>query len=110
MTTNILTAIVSAYCACTICCGSNAKGITASGNKPIEGLTVAIPRRYPLGSRVFLQEIPEHRNTGNSRRDYYLGLDRTASKYDGRVDVYFKNHLQAKKFGIKTNKVIIITP
>ena len=110
MTTNIITAIITAYCACKVCCGPNAKGITASGNKPIEGVTVAIPRRYPLGSRVIMQTISKYGDSSNSRRNHYLGLDRTATKYDGRIDVYFASHATAKNFGIKREQVTIITP
>lgn len=100
MTTNILTAIITAYCHCKLCCGPNAKGITASGTKPIQGITVAGPRSYLFGSKVIMPSIGLH--TGRIE-------DRTARRFDGRFDVYFRRHSEAKKFGIKTNKVIIIT-
>lgn len=98
MTTNTLTAIITAYCACKVCCGPNAKGITASGNKPKQGITVAIPRCYALSSKV---KIEKHT---------YIGQDRLSKRYDNRFDIYFDNHRDAKQFGIRTNKVIVITP
>lgn len=98
MTTNILTAILTAYCACRTCCGPNAAGITASGTRPVAGRTVAIPRAYPLGSRVVIG--------GHT----YVGEDRTARRYDGRIDIFFPTHAAARRFGIRTNTVTIITP
>ena len=85
MITNL---IVTAYCACTICCGPNAKGITASGKRPIEGITIAASRQYHFGTKV---AINGH---------VYIVQDRLAKKYDNRVDIYFNRHSDAKKFGI----------
>jgi len=99
MTTNIITATLTAYCACKICCGPNAKGITANGTKPVEGITIAGPRYYPLGTRVFV-----------GPKSFIL-QDRLAKRYDSRFDIYFTEHSDAKKFGIKTNQTIkIISP
>lgn len=97
MTTNIITAVVTAYCACKTCCGPNAKGITANGQKPIQGITIAASRSIPFGSRV---TVGDHQ--------YYV-QDRLAKRYDSRFDVYFTKHSDAKAFGIRTNKVTIIT-
>ena len=95
--TNIITnAIITAYCACQVCCGHAAKGLTASGQKPQEGVTVAASRVYPLGSTL-------HYN-GHT----YIIQDRLAKRYDNRVDVYFNSHLKAKQFGIKTNQTLTI--
>lgn len=98
MTTNIITAIISAYCACKLCCGPNAKGINASGKTPVQGQSIAVPRRYRLGSSVTI--------AGQTFR----ADDRLARRHDSRFDIYLRNHREAQKFGIKREKVTIITP
>lgn len=89
---------VTAYCACVKCCGKNAKGITAMGTRPVEGRTVAAARSIPLGTRIHIEGI-----------GWRVVEDRTARRFDGRVDVYFESHAEALKFGkqqrtIKINK------
>ena len=98
MSTNILTAIITAYCHCTICCGPNAKGINATGNKPQPNRSIAASRSIPFGSKV---KIGSHTYTVD---------DRLAKRFDSRFDIYMRDHLKAKKFGIRTNQVTIITP
>ena len=85
---------ITAYCCCKTCCGPNAKGIAANGKPPVEGVTCAGPRRLPLGTVVWIE--------GVGRR---VVTDRTARRYDGRFDVYFKSHRDAKRFGIRQAKV-----
>lgn len=85
---------ITAYCACVLCCGPDANGITASGVRPREGVTVAAPRSVPFGTRVYIATI-----------GWRTVQDRTARRYDGRYDVYFNRHADAKKFGIKQRKV-----
>jgi len=98
MTTNeILQATITAYCACTKCCGPKAADITASEKAPIAGITIAVPRSIPLGSRI---TIGAHA---------YIAQDRTARRFDGRFDIYFATHKEALRFGKQTNKVTIIT-
>lgn len=89
--------IVTAYCACRVCCGPQANGLTASGAKPQQGITVAGPRRYPLGSKVIVK--------GHT----YLLQDRLAKRYDNRIDIYFNNHKDAAQFGKQFLAVTIIT-
>ncbi len=100
MITNIFTTIITGFCACRICCGPNAKGITANGSKPTQGITVAASRTIPFGSTVLIPSInPTNR---------WKVQDRLAKRYDQRVDIYFQRHIDAKRFGIRTNKVIVI--
>lgn len=94
MITNIIQATITAYCACKLCCGPNAKGLTANGNKPIQGITIAASRKIPLQSSV---------QVGCKT---YIVQDRLAKKYDSRFDIYFNKHSDAKKFGIKTNQTV----
>lgn len=86
--------IITAYCACQICCGSNARGITASGTIPTQNRTIATGRRdIPFGSRVVL--------FGQT----YVVEDRMARRYNTTspmyIDIYFRKHSDAKKFGVK---------
>lgn len=97
MKTNVYEAIIVAYCHCTVCCGPHATGLTASGKKPIPQHTIAGPRSLPFGAVVIT----------NNRT--YRVEDRTATRYDGRFDIYFKSHAEARRFGIRTNQVTVIT-
>lgn len=90
--------ILSAYCACRICCGPDAANLTAIGTPPKQGIAVAAPRNVPLGSII----------TINGHR--YTAEDRTAARYDGRFDIYFRSHEQAKQFGIRRATVIVQPP
>lgn len=99
MTTNILTAVITAYCSCKVCCGPNAKGITANGNRPIQGVTIAASRSLPFGTKVV------------TSYGVYEVQDRLAKRYDSRFDIYFDSHEKAKQFGIKRNQQVkVITP
>lgn len=88
--------VITAYCLCTVCCGPNATGIAANGKPPIAGITVAGPRMYKLGTKIAISGI------GNR-----VITDRLARKYDNRIDLFMSSHVQAKQFGIRTNKVTI---
>lgn len=98
MITNILTNItLTAYCSCVqICCPPSSKGLTANGNKPIEGVTVAASRSLPFGTTISW-----------NGKDYKVH-DRLAKRFDSRIDVYYARHSDAKKFGIKTNQTVTI--
>ena len=87
---------ITAYCACRKCCGENSAGITAIGRKPVEGRTVAASRSIPLGTKIHIEGI-----------GWRVVEDRTARRYDGRVDVYFKSHADAVKFGKQNRSVRI---
>jgi len=95
--TNIITATVTAYCSCRVCCGPNAHGITASGTPPVQGRTIAASRSIPLGSKVIIAEKT------------YVVEDRLAKRFDNRFDLFFRSHQEAKRFGKRTLKVMIIT-
>ena len=98
MITNTIVAIVTAYCSCTdVCCPKSSKGLTANGTRPVQGVTVAASRKYPLGSKVII----------NGKQ--YTVQDRLHRKFDARFDVYFNRHKDARAFGIQTNKVTVIT-
>lgn len=104
MITNIIVATVTAYCAGKCCCGPQAKGICANGNKPIQGITIAASRRIPFGSQVVLS-IP---GTTYGNLHAFTVQDRLAKRYDSRFDIFFAKHSDAKQFGIKTNQTVTI--
>lgn len=90
MITNILTAVVTAYVA---------TGHTCADCKwPVPGRTIALPRRFPLGSVVVMDGV------------HYIGHDRTAIRYDGRFDVFMADHHAAVQWGSRLKTITVITP
>jgi len=90
-------AILTAFCACLTCCGPRAVGITASGVRPVAGVTVAAHRTIPFGTIV---TIHSHR---------YVVQDRMSTKYGtNQFDVYFRTHREAVRFGRKTNQTVAV--
>lgn len=94
--TNIIFAIVTAYCPCVKCCGPNAAGIFADGTRYAQS-AVAAPRRYPFGTVVFI----------DGRR--YIVRDRTAVRFDKRFDIAMRSHKEAIAFGKQKKQITIIT-
>ncbi len=107
MTTNILIATLTAYCACKTCCGPNAKGITANGNKPIQGTTIAASRIIPFGSKVIVPSGILLSSPLQGSNNFTV-QDRLAKRYDSRFDIYMSSHQKARDFGIRTGQVVII--
>jgi 3D (Asp-Asp-Asp) domain-containing protein len=87
--------IVTAYCACKKCCGKTAAGVTASGKKAKEGITVAAPRSMPFGTKLRIQGIGVR-----------VVDDRLAKRYDNRIDLFMTDHNRAKLFGKQILNVI----
>ncbi|MGI6299267.1 MAG: 3D domain-containing protein [Saccharofermentanales bacterium] len=93
---------LTAYCSCYKCCGkqpgSPGYGITASGQKVQEGVTIAADTRViPMGSRVYIEGVGER-----------IVQDRGGAIKGNRIDIYFASHSNALKFGRKTRKVYLI--
>jgi len=88
---------VTAYCACSKCCGPNAKGITYSGALPSHNHTIAVdPKVIPLGSTVIV---------GGNR---YRAEDIGGAIKGNRIDIYFSTHEEALKFGIQRLEVKLV--
>ena len=85
---------VTAYCACTKCCGPDAQGLTASG-KPVsynDGKFVAADTRVlPFGTKL---QIP-----GYAGRQPVEVIDRGGAIKGNRLDVYFPTHQEALRWG-----------
>jgi 3D (Asp-Asp-Asp) domain-containing protein len=88
-----MTNILTAYCACAVCCGPTAPRLTAAGTVPVEGRTIAAPAWVPFGTRVEVT-VP-----GRWTNRVFIVEDRTKSQRGW--DVYLRTHAKAKQFGRK---------
>lgn len=86
---------VSGYCHCKICCGKNAKGIAANGEKVKPGM-IAASRGTPFGTRIKI------------KGKVYVVTDRLAKRFDKRIDIYFSTHKQALEWGVQRLKVEVL--
>jgi 3D (Asp-Asp-Asp) domain-containing protein len=85
--------LVTAYCPCTVCCGPDARGVTASG-RPVSfngGKFVAADRALPFGTRLV---IPGY----NDGRPVEV-IDRGGAIRGDHVDVFFPTHEEARRWG-----------
>ena len=83
---------LTAYCACQICCGEFANGITASGTVPIQGQTVAM-YGVPFGTKLIVDDV------------VYTVEDR-GTPY-GHIDIYMVDHEAAAAFGTREADVYL---
>ena len=93
---------VTAYCACTKCCGKKAKGITASGKLVSynQGKFVAADTDLlPFGTKIV---IPGY------HAQAVEVIDRGSAIKGNRLDVYFPTHQQAANWGRKTVTVTVL--
>ena len=88
--------VITAYCACVQCCGKN-DGITASGVKAVEGVTVATDKSIPFGTKIYIDGVGER-----------IVQDRGGAIKGNRIDLYFENHQSALNFGRQTKRVTIL--
>lgn len=93
MITNILTSVCTAY----VATGNNVAWNRPVPHRPVVGLTIAVPRQFPLGCRVIID--------GHE----YCGEDRTAKRFDGRFDIFMATRNEALTFGKQTKTVIVIS-
>lgn len=86
---------ITYYCACEKCCEKN-DGITASGNKAIEGRTIAADTRIlPMGSVVV---IDNH---------VYVVEDIGGAIKGNKIDIYVESHEKALEKGVKFANVYL---
>lgn len=83
---------VTAYCACSKCCGKHADGITASGKPVRSGMIATDWRHLPRGTRVRLSFAP-----GKT----FVVEDKGGAIKGRRIDVFIPSHRDALKFGIR---------
>ena len=94
--------IITAYCACYDCCGKNPTdkgyGITASGVKAQQGVSVAADISIlPFGTKICIDGVGERivQDTGSAIKGK-------------KIDLYFENHQEAWDFGRQTKQVKIL--
>lgn len=88
---------VTAYCPCVKCCGKS-NGITASGIKAVEGVTVAADTNIlPFGTKIYIDGVGER-----------IVQDRGGAIKGNRIDLYFSDHQSALNFGRQTKEVTIM--
>jgi 3D (Asp-Asp-Asp) domain-containing protein len=78
---------VSAYCHCRVCT-HRGDGITASGVRVREGITIAAPRSIPFGTRIWVPGA-----------GWRTVQDRLSRRYDHRLDIYFTSHKRRTPVG-----------
>lgn len=86
---------LTAYCACSKCCGVWANGYTATGTWATEGRTIAVdPDVIPYGSRVTLI-------WPDGTQHSYIAEDCGSGIQGNRIDVFFADHETARYFGVQ---------
>ena len=88
--------VITAYCPCVKCCGKS-DGITASGVKATEGVTIATDKSIPFGTKVYIDGVGER-----------IVQDRGGAIKGNRIDLYFDSHQEALNFGRQTKQVTIL--
>ena len=88
--------VITAYCHCVKCCGKS-DGITASGEKAVEGITVAMDKSMPFGTKIYIDGVGER-----------IVQDRGGAIKGNRIDLYFDSHQEALNFGRQTKEVTIL--
>lgn len=88
--------VITAYCACVQCCGKT-DGITASGVKAVEGVTVAMNKSIPFGTKIYIDGVGER-----------IVQDRGGAIKGKRIDLFFNDHQSALNFGRQTKRITIL--
>ena len=86
---------VTAYCACSKCCGKNT-GITASGKRATAGRTVAAPSTFKFGTKLSI----------NGKT--YIVEDRGGAIKGNRIDLYVESHSAALRWGVRYLPVEVV--
>lgn len=87
---------LTAYCACSRCCGVWANGCTATGALATEGRTIAVdPKVIPYGSRVLLI-------WPDGTQHSYVAEDCGGGVNGNHIDVFFNSHQVARVFGVQS--------
>jgi 3D (Asp-Asp-Asp) domain-containing protein len=101
--TRVMKMEVTAYCACTKCCGPKAQGITASGKRVSYngGKFVAADTRLLKFHTKLV--IP-----GYASNQPVPVIDRGGAIKGNKLDVYFPTHQEARQWGRKKIDVLVI--
>lgn len=80
---------ITYYCACKQCCDKD-NGITASGVKVQEGVTVAADTSLPFGTKIYIQGI-----------GWRTVQDRGGSIKGNRLDIYIPSHNDPMPYNVQ---------
>lgn len=90
---------LTAYCACSRCCGVWASGYTATGTLATEGRTIAVdPKVIPYGTHVLLI-------WPDGTQHSYIAEDCGGGVNGNHIDVFFDSHQTARVFGVQSAMV-----
>lgn len=78
--------------------GDAGYGITASGKKVQEGMTIACPRSMPFGTKVVVPELDAS----------FECQDRGGAITEGHIDLFMNNLKDAQTFGRQKFEVVVI--
>jgi 3D (Asp-Asp-Asp) domain-containing protein len=101
--TRVIQMEVTAYCACTLCCGPNAQGITASGKLVSYNggqFVAADTSVLPFGTKIV---VP-----GYAGEEAVEVIDRGGAIKGNKLDLYFDSHDEALEWGRQTLDVTVI--
>ncbi len=87
---------VTAYCPCSICCGSYATGYTASGTWATAGRTIAASSQFAFGTKL---------NVGGQ---ILVVEDRGGAITGNKIDLFVDTHQQALEWGVKYLPVTVV--
>lgn len=83
--------LITYYCACEQCCGNN-NGITASGAKVQEGVTVAADTsQLPFGTKIYINGI-----------GWRIVQDKGSAIQGNKLDVYIPSHNDPMPYNVQT--------
>ena len=92
---------ITHYCACVICCGSQAQGLTASGKQVKSGMVAC--NHLPFGTKVKIAgKVYTVEDRGSKR---YFGTFKDIHRH---IDIYIPDHVQALKLGILKRYVEVL--
>lgn len=77
--------------------GMNGKGITANGEKAVEGRTIAADSSIPFGTQIYIPELGKT----------YTVVDRGGAIKGDRLDLYMESRKDAMEFGVRYLEVVI---
>jgi 3D (Asp-Asp-Asp) domain-containing protein len=100
---------VVAYCACPECCPPPraVPGITASGRRPVAGLTLACPESLALGTWLRLT-VPGVRPDGSAGVRLMRCDDRGQAIVGRTLDLYHDSHAEAVRWGVRSATVEVL--
>jgi 3D (Asp-Asp-Asp) domain-containing protein len=85
---SVVTMSATAYCPCSKCCGSGAKGITANGMKAQYGVVAVDKKVIPLGTKLYIEGY-----------GYAIAADTGSAIKGNRIDLCYNTHYSALHSG-----------